>query len=149
MSDDEKDYEEPQVKLQTSGNLETCKKAFVNNELETFKQEVLSKKFKVYESTYKYSSDYDGSNEIVVRNRVSGFCQSIGAHRKYCFVAVKCFKQEDSQYFFKLYWIVNTDLKSFLKDDYDDYDWCEVDLSDYSPFEYKFKEEPFAFGYVH
>lgn len=146
---DDCDYEEPVVKLQTTGNLEECKRSFVNKEFVSFKQEIQSGKFKAYEATYKYSTDYDGSNELVIRNRVSGLCQNFGAHRRYCFIAIKCHKLNNNKYLFTSYWIVNTDIKELMKDDYDDYDWNEVDLTDYVSFENKFKEEPFAFEYVH
>ena len=151
--EDEECFDDPVVKYQTTGELETCKRAFVNQEFDSFKQQVLSGKFRVHESIYRYSSDYDGLSELAIRNRVSGLCQSLGAHRRYCFVAIKCLKNE-SQYIFKLYWIVNTDIKNVLKDDYDDYEWSEIDLSNsddsnYIDFENRFKEETFAFDYVH
>jgi hypothetical protein len=154
----EYEYEEPAAEVRIMSDLELCKRAFMNKDHGSFKQQVLSGKFKVYESNYKYSSDYDGANELVVNNRVSGMAQVFGPHRKSCFVAVKCYKQED-KHTFTCYWIANADLKQLLKEDYDDFSWKgiidyelfdnETNLANYSTFESKFKEETFAFGYVH
>ena len=79
-----------------------------------------------------------------VRNRVAGFGQALSAYRKYCFVAIKCHRDESAKHLIKLYWIVNANVKEFLKDDWEDYEWTKFDQSNYDEFIERFQEKAYA-----
>lgn len=138
------EYADPVVKHQTTGDLEVCKRMFMGNQLDNFKEEL--KKFSLYVGEYKYSDDYDNSPDLLISNRVSGIVQQFGKNRKYYFISIKCFK-DDNKYKFLTYWICNSDLKSVLGSDYDDYNWTQ--LTDIEEFLKLFMSESYCQGLVH
>ena len=123
----EENYADPTIKLPITTSLEACKTKFFAGDREGFIAELVSGKFKLYSSIYKYSDDYDGRPYFVVNNLLNGFVRQLEDKRKYFFTAFRCQKTDD-KYTITGYWITNCTLTmaEIIPDKYEDFDWTEI-----------------------
>lgn len=107
--DEEENFEEPVKKFDTITNMEELKRAFFNNDYETFESQIKSHPFKFYNVEYKYNSDKDGVPDFSAKNLLKGFVRSFDSYRKYFMICFRCLKnQHETKYKYESLWIVNT-----------------------------------------
>ena len=127
---DDEDYQEPIKKFNTICNMEDIKRAFFNDDLETFELLFLNQQFKLYAVNYKYNSDNDGKLAYVAKNLVSGMVKNFDDYRKYFMNVFRCYQPnlDELKYEYKSYWIVNTTepIKNIIGSLYDDFEFVEI-----------------------
>jgi hypothetical protein len=124
---DEDNYEEPEKKFSTITNMEEIKRAFFNNDYQLFNELINNFNFKYYRADYKYSSEKDGAPEFIAKNLVKGFVRNLDDYRKYLMVCFRCYKNENNNYTYPSFWIVNSNdnIKDIIGSIYDDYIYVE------------------------
>lgn len=126
----EETFEEPVTKIPITASLEPCKSKFFANDMKAFEAEISCGKFRLFETTYKYNEDYDGSPEFVVKNFVNGMIKQLEDKRKYLFVAFKCTKN-NGKHVLTASWITNVTIpmEELVNDKYSDFEWTELDIN--------------------
>lgn len=135
-SDDEDITDEPKINAETHCSMEEIKRAFFNNEFDTFNELIKQYPFCFYKADYKYASDNDGKPEFMAKNLVSGFVKGMEDYSKYFLTCFRCYKNND-KYEYPSFWIVNiksNDIKEVIGSLYDDYDFIKVTESDLETF---------------
>lgn len=118
--DDEANYEDPVVKVDTIGNLEGAKRAFFNNQTDEFMRELTSvtTPYRYFRAVYKFADEFAGRAAFIASNFNRNLVREFGEHRKYFFCAFRCFADsvENKNYTYESYWIVNTpaDLETII-----------------------------------
>jgi hypothetical protein len=129
MSDDEA-QEEQKLTYSKIGNLEAVKRAFCNNEFDTFKSLVQNQNppFKLLIADYNDADEFQGKPDFILTNKNKGFAQVMEDFRPYFFITFVCFKK-DNKVNFKSYWVVNSndDLKTILGSDYESFRFSSAD----------------------
>lgn len=107
--------------------MEEIKRAFFNNDYQLFNELINNFNFKYYRADYKYSSEKDGAPEFIVKNLVKGFVRNLDDYRKYLMVCFRCYKNENNNYTYPSFWIVNSNdnIKDIIGSIYDDYIYVE------------------------
>ena len=124
--EDEK-YEIPEKKFSTITNMEDIKRAFFCKDYELFNELIKQFNFRYFRADYKYSSEKDGAPEFIAKNLVKGFVRNLDDYRKYFMVCFRCYKNENNNYSYPSFWIVNSndDIKDIIESNYDDYNYIE------------------------
>lgn len=128
--DDEETHEEPVKKFTTITNMEDMKRAFFNGDLDVFSSQLKANPLKIFNVSYKFSSDKDGAPEFSAKNLVKGFVRSFNDHKKYFMICFRCWKNtENSTYRYDSFWIVNTSdsISDIIGGSYDDFEFVELD----------------------
>ena len=137
MSDDESTPDK-KVAYAKLGNLENVKRAFCNNEFDSFNKLVKEQKpsFKLFTAEYVDTyNEFQGKPDFILVNKGKGFVKVLEDFRNYLFTTFVCYKK-DGKVVFKSYWIVNTaeDLKTVLEDEYDSFTFTPVNEADIDTF---------------
>ena len=124
----EENYSDTIIKVPINAILENCKLKLFANDKEGFLAELSTGKFKMYNGTYKYSSDYNGKPFFIINNLLNGFVIQLQDRRKYLFTAFRC-ENVDGTYNITSHWITNCTLPmaELIPDKYDDFDWTELE----------------------
>ena len=129
--DDDITYEDPVKNFETITNMEDLKRAFFNNEYDTFETQLKANQFRYYKANYKYNSDKDGVPEFSAKNLLKGFVRNFDDYRKYFMICFRCSKnscQGENTYKYDSLWIVNTNepINNIIDSMYDDFDFEEL-----------------------
>jgi hypothetical protein len=146
----DEEFTTPVVKEKTIGNLENAKRAFFNNQSEEFVKGLESKPYKYYKATYKYWDDYTGRPDFVVRNFNRGMIQNLEDYRKYFLVCFRALTVQEKTYQFESFWVFNVEnAKDLLGSFYDDFEWTEISLTDFTDKFNKSSNEYVSEDYLH
>lgn len=127
--DDETTYKEPVKKFDTIMNMEELKRAFFNNDIIVFEEQIKSNQLKFYKVEYKFNSDKDGTPDFSAKNLLKGFIRSFDNYRNYFMICFRCWKNKnETKYKYDSFWIVNTNeqISNVIGNLYDDFDFTEV-----------------------
>jgi len=139
---DENEYVEKKPNYNTFNNMEDLKRAFFNNEIDTFIKMCREQKYLFFEGAYNYNSDMDGRPKFVATNLVSGFVRNLEDKRKYFLNCFRCYANEDGTYTYSSYWIVNTDasISEVTEKFSDDFTFTQVENDGLDAFLQKFQK---------
>ena len=133
MSDDEAQEKKVAYSKISKFGLEDVKRAFCNNEFDSFKKLVKEQNppFKLVTADYVDAEEYQGRPDFMLQNRGKGFVKDLEDVRQYFFVTFVCYKK-DGKVVFKSYWIINTNtnLEIILSSDYESFNFSTIDNID-------------------
>lgn len=128
--EEEENFEEPKITINTIANMEDIKRAFFNKEYDEFNTLIKAHNFSYYTANYKYSSDNDNKPDYIAKNLVGGFVRNIEDFSKYFLTCFRCYKN-GSNFDYPSLWIVNIDPEKTISDVigtiYDDFVFTKVD----------------------
>ena len=129
----------------TIANMEELKRAFFDDDFDTFNKLVRLEPYLFYRANYKFSDETDGRPDYVAKNFVKGFVNNLDEHRKYFFSCFRCYnieKSEDKKYMYQSLWIVNTNANlDEVTDNYtEDFKFTKVETTDLDSFLNEFQK---------
>ena len=127
----------------TVANMEEMKRAFFNDEIDSFLKLAKDEPYLFFEAEYKYNEDLNEKADFIARNSVKGFIANLDDKRKYFMNCFRCYSHNDGKnYTCPSLWIVNTEtnLKEVTEDFSDDFEFTKVEGNDIDQFLQKFKK---------